>query len=88
MQISKVMMGYILDAAGMTQGEREKYLSGELNIRELYPSWPSLQRFLHGLQDVMLPAEAASFRFDDLAGIVKELSGHYGRPPWAETAVV
>lgn len=82
------MMGYILDAAGMTQGEREKYLSGELNIRELYPSWPSLQRFLHGLQDVMLPAEAASFRFDDLAGIVKELSGHYGRPPWAETAVV
>ena len=76
---TEVMMGYICDSAGIQQEEREKYLSGELDIREKYPSWPSLQQFLHSLQDVMLPAQATRFHFEDLTGLVKELNEHYGR---------
>lgn len=77
--LEQVMMGYICDSAGIQQEEREKYLSGELDIREKYPSWPSLQQFLHSLQDVMLPAQATRFHFEDLTGLVKELNEHYGR---------
>jgi hypothetical protein len=76
---TEVMMGYICDSAGIQPEEREKYLSGELDIREKYPSWPSLQQFLHSLQDVMLPAQATRFHFEDLTGLVKELNEHYGR---------
>lgn len=77
--LEQVMMGYICDSAGIQPEEREKYLSGELDIREKYPSWPSLQQFLHSLQDVMLPAQATRFHFKDLTGLVKELNEHYGR---------
>lgn len=78
----QVMMSYICDGAGIHQKEREKYLSGALDIREKYPAWPALQRFLQDLQGVMLPAQASRFHFEDLASVVKELNEHYGR--WQE----
>ena len=76
------MMSYICDGAGIHPKEREKYLSGALDIREKYPAWPALQRFLQDLQGVMLPAQASRFHFEDLASVVKELNEHYGR--WQE----
>jgi len=77
--LEHVMMSYICDGAGIHQKEREKYLSGALDIREKYPAWPALQRFLQDLQGVMLPAQASRFHFEDLASVVKELNEHYGR---------
>ena len=38
-----------------------------------------MQRFLHSIQEVVLPTQAAHFNFEDLTSVVKELNEHYGR---------
>ncbi|CAE7357291.1 unnamed protein product [Symbiodinium sp. CCMP2456] len=76
--LEQVMMSYILEEGGSASAF-EAYVSGNLSISDRYPNWAELQRFLHHIEGVVMPAKSTHLKFDDLSNLIHELQVHFGR---------
>ncbi|OLP85428.1 hypothetical protein AK812_SmicGene33561 [Symbiodinium microadriaticum] len=76
--LEQVVMSYILEEGGSASAFGA-YVSGNLSISDRYPNWAELQRFLHHIEGVVMPAKSTHLKFDDLSNLIHELQVHFGR---------